>query len=181
MRLFSNYLFTALIINFFLLASPKEALAQKEDSSSVEADMARLSPGSLTELDSMALDICNCLQQEEKTLRLSLDKAIALLQEAQNKEDLNPKERLLEVRKIMLNTRPFSQCLSEAKKNNISAASAQELLEIAGDPAVERQKYTDMLNSLLAKNCPDKPGQDIFQKFNDFGDEMQAFKKRTKE
>lgn len=176
-----RFLFTALIISFFLLASPKEALAQKEESSSIEDDMARLSPGALTELDSMALDICNCLQQEEKTLRLSLDKAIALLQEAQNKEDLNPKERLLEVRKIMLNTRPFSQCLSEAKKNNISAVSAQELLEIAGEPVVERQKYANILSSLLAKNCPDNHRQEIFQKFTDFGDEMQAFKKRTKE
>ena len=61
-----RFLFTALIISFFLLASPKEALAQKEESSSIEANMARLSPSTQAELDSIALDICNCLQQEEK-------------------------------------------------------------------------------------------------------------------
>ncbi|EJF53880.1 hypothetical protein SapgrDRAFT_2204 [Saprospira grandis DSM 2844] len=176
-----RFLFTALIISFFLLASPQKALAQKEDSSSVETDIAKLSPGAQAELDSMALDICNCLQQEGKTLQLSLDKAIALLQEAQNKEELNPKERLLEVRTIMLNTRPFSQCFGDAKKNNLSAASSQELLEMAGNPALERQKYTAILSSLLAKNCPDEHGPEIFQKFNDFGDEMQAFKERAKE
>jgi|GEM_PF-3542024 len=181
MRLFNSRLLIVLVTSFFLLANQQEVLAQKEEAASIEVDIAKMTVETQAALDSMVLDLCKCLNQHGKIVRRSLDEAIYLLQEAQNKEDANLKETSMQVRSIMVKTRPFSQCLGEAKKKNLTLASSQELQKVAGDPAVERQKYTAILSSLLAKSCPNENGQEILQLFMDFGDQIEALQNKGKE
>lgn len=166
MRLFSNYLFATLMISIFLLASRDDILAQKKEASSVEADMAKMSKEAQADLEKVAAAICQCVDQHEKEASTFLNKALPLLKDAQEKENISPLAVVIEVMSTFEQIKPFQQCVLSANEIANTALLQKEVEKIIGEAADEqviRLKEVDFIQILVDKTCSNE--QDIFRKY----------------
>ncbi|WCL80439.1 hypothetical protein PPO43_10710 [Saprospira sp. CCB-QB6] len=201
MRLFSSSLLIALMTSFFLLSCGGETPASKEaadnkeepkkevkeepktteDPTTSNPEIAKMSEEAKAEMDKMSANACKCLSQHGEELSTFVDEALPMLKEAQNKENTDPMEVMGKLMGSMAKMKAFGECFQKVSEGINEEMLDAEMKTILGediDPKVKDEKQMEIINAFLGKNCPKE--QQTFQKFIDFGKEMQALQNKGK-
>lgn len=176
MRLFSSSLLIALMTSFFLMS------CGGGDPTASNPDIAKMSDEAKAEMDKMSTGACECLSQHGEELTAFVDEALPLLKEAQTKEDTNPMEVMGKLMGSMAKMKAFGECFQKVGDGVNEDLLDKEMKKIIGEDAdgkVKEKKQMEIINAFLGKNCPKE--QKVFQKFMDFGKEMEALQNKGKE